>query len=537
MKVMMKAGRGDTGPPGHHRVHPVRPLPQLLLSVPELADVSLPPEVLTPRSRSRSPSPSRSPRHDSSRRDTFKRAQTYSTFEASKRGWAGLVESRVLRKMVSVKRIYGEKPGLLESELGPRATVAQWARLNRSRPWWRRMVHPNSVERRAIDAMTGFLVVLSVAQVPLQVVLSWWPYLRLSATGVAIFNLAVQTWFAAELVLNLRTGYITRNGTLVMDGWATFRKHVFSGWLLLDVLGVMPVERVGVALVARLPRPAGMAAHVSWRERAMRRTSLIADRVGRFAMRAARGELLRARAANAPPARFAWSALSYRYRWPFSGDIPPTLLAALQQELQALSLVHAKRKADELRRTVSRVDLAGLCHAVSRHARLDELGIQIGREAGALARVVSRHARIDEAGEAGLTLLGSIGRRVASVPARLSELITPPGAPPSCASSRTPQPPHDDLRAAQRARFGGDARARVREWCWLDIYDNPPHTPSASSPAPRAPAPDKGGAERRGDGHGVGPKELALLDGAARADGGDDRATMRSTPRTRRRAC
>ncbi|KAG8458358.1 hypothetical protein KFE25_011742 [Diacronema lutheri] len=34
------------------------------------------------------------------------------------------------------------------------------------------------------------------------------------------------------------------------------------------------------------------------------------------------------------------------YRWPFSGDIPPTLLAALQQELQALSLVHAKRKAD-----------------------------------------------------------------------------------------------------------------------------------------------------------------------------------------------
>jgi len=206
MKVMMKAGRGDTGPPGHHRVHPVRPLPQLLLSVPELADVSLPPEVLTPRSRSRSPSPSRSPRHDSSRRDTFKRAQTYSTFEASKRGWAGLVESRVLRKMVSVKRIYGEKPGLLESELGPRATVAQWARLNRSRPWWRRMVHPNSVERRAIDAMTGFLVVLSVAQVPLQVVLSWWPYLRLSATGVAIFNLAVQTWFAAELVLNLRTG-------------------------------------------------------------------------------------------------------------------------------------------------------------------------------------------------------------------------------------------------------------------------------------------------------------------------------------------
>ena len=192
---------------------------------------------------------------------------------------------------------------------------------------------------------------------------------------------------------------------------------------------------------------------------------------------------------------------------------------------------------EELRRTVSRVDLAGLCHAVSRHARLDELGIQIGREAGALARVVSRHARIDEAGEAGLTLLGSIGRRVASVPARLSELITPPGAPPSCASSRTPQPPHDDLRAAQRARFGGDARARVREWCWLDIYDNPPHTPSASSPAPRAPAPDKGGAERRGDGHGVGPKELALLDGAARADGGDDRATMRSTPRTRRRAC
>lgn len=189
--------RQQSTTPLHHR-----PLPQLLLDVPELAVVRLPSEL----TRSPSRSPSRSPRPDFNRRDTFKRAATYSTFEASKRGWAQIVEHHILRKPVRVTALFGEKPGLLESELGPHATVARWARLNRARPWPLRLLHPNSVERRAIDATTSLLVTLSVLQVPLQAIFAWWPYLRLSATGFAAFNFAMRAWFVIELFLNLRTG-------------------------------------------------------------------------------------------------------------------------------------------------------------------------------------------------------------------------------------------------------------------------------------------------------------------------------------------
>ncbi|KAJ1625778.1 hypothetical protein T492DRAFT_1037181 [Pavlovales sp. CCMP2436] len=313
---------------------------------------------LLPEARGSSPGSSpRGPRSPApspvlaSRRNPFRRAATYSSLVQ-----AELVQARVLRRPTRVRRIDGEQPGLLESQLGPHATEATWAVLNRRRVWWRRLVHPNSQFRRAWDALTSVVVVLSVAQVPLQAVLSWWPYVQLGATGFALFSLVMRVWFLAELVLNLRTGYITKGGTLVMDERKIFRKHVLSGWLLLDFLGVMPVEHLLAPFAALLPKPAGMVQKLNWRDRLMTRLSLVADQLGRVGMRVARGKFGRA---DPQSSKFAWSALSYRCE---RGTVDTLLSYCVWHETSYEMVVNVWRLSRDLQvtRLLKRAQRAGL---------------------------------------------------------------------------------------------------------------------------------------------------------------------------------
>lgn len=236
-----------------------------------------------------------------------KRAMTLTTVFDLKRvlkksAW----QEHMLRRPLRVKRVAGETSDLPESELGPRASLAKWARRNHMRPWWARTIHPNSYERRLWDALTGLWVLLSVAQVPLHFLCSWWPYLRLSPSGLDALNLAMRVWFACEIVLNLRTGYVTPSGTLVMDGLTIARKHLLSGWLLLDLLGVINLE--ALLPVAKPPlEPPRKAGLVGWAQRAWRGAS----RVARFASRVVRGKWRREEH-NSMADAWAWSALAYR---------------------------------------------------------------------------------------------------------------------------------------------------------------------------------------------------------------------------------
>lgn len=226
-----------------------------------------------------------------------RRAVTFTSFEPLRqRPW----RDRILRPRLRVRRVLGESASLPAAELGPGASEAKWARLNRQRPWWARMVHPNAFARRLWDALTSLFVLLQVCQVPL---FSWWPCLRLSAEALAALNGLMRVWFALELLLNLRTGCVTPDGTLIMDVRTSLKRRLLSGWLLVDLLGVLPHG----TLVPRADEPArryaGGLAGVG------QRVVRVSARVARFAARLARGKLRRPeQLADA----WAVSALAYR---------------------------------------------------------------------------------------------------------------------------------------------------------------------------------------------------------------------------------
>lgn len=231
-----------------------------------------------------------------------RRAMTFATFEPLKLNpkW----KERMLRPRLDVRRVFGESD-LPSSELGPRASAAKWARLNRARPWWARMVHPNSFERRLWDAVTSVFVLLQVAQVPLQLMFSWWPYLSLSADTLAFLNKLMRLWFAAELVLNLRTGCVTTDGTLIMDARTSLRRRLLSGWLLVDLLGVMNPHDSLVPPHAEAPTRQSAGGLAGLGQRIWR----VSARVVRFSSRVVQGKLLRRdQMADA----WAVSALAYR---------------------------------------------------------------------------------------------------------------------------------------------------------------------------------------------------------------------------------
>ena len=456
-------------------------------------DVFMPPEL-----QPRQPRPLR------------RRAKTLGAFELPKRlRW----RDRVLRPRLPVRQVFGERPDLPELELGPRAHEAKWARLNRARPWWARMVHPNSFERRLWDAITSIFVLLSVAQVPLQMMISWWPHLHLSAHTLAALNGLMRAWFAAELVLNLRTGCVTPNGTLIMDARTSLMRRLLSGWLLVDLLGVLPHDATWWTAEEPVARYAGGL--VGWGQR----ISDGAARVARFAGRLARGRLGRTQVQDA----WEMSALAYRCKrgtadtalsycewhesaleqwlsiwrlchqfhvpsilqyahaigwfWQtfhllaFLGCWADRLLklvyltkwAKLRRLLHLAQLWRIGRKWLAVRRARTREALLcvqdSLVRSLSRTAGLDALEAEGLRsslsrgELGSIYRVISSHA----SRHAGLDALAlrELGARVASVPSRLSEMI-----PPSPIAERL----FNELRAHQLRR------ACAREAAWLESH-------------------------------------------------------------------
>ena len=59
--------------------------------------------------------------------------------------------------------------------------------------------------------------------------------------GVAIFELMIDYLFMVDLVLNFRTGYIDRNGIVVLDGRRVFL-HYLRTWFLLDFVSSAPLD-------------------------------------------------------------------------------------------------------------------------------------------------------------------------------------------------------------------------------------------------------------------------------------------------------
>jgi hypothetical protein len=79
-------------------------------------------------------------------------------------------------------------------------------------PWHKKVIHPNKPFRRIFDVMTVGWVLYLVFFIPLEIGFSWFV---VSPRQKVLHNF-LDVWFAVDLILNFRTGYIC-HGTIIMD--------------------------------------------------------------------------------------------------------------------------------------------------------------------------------------------------------------------------------------------------------------------------------------------------------------------------------
>jgi hypothetical protein len=75
-----------------------------------------------------------------------------------------------------------------------------------------RVLHPNGKFRSIFDFFTVFWVLVLVYMIPFQIGFDWYKLTWLEKMMMNILDV----WFAIDIVLNFRTGYI-HHGTIIMD--------------------------------------------------------------------------------------------------------------------------------------------------------------------------------------------------------------------------------------------------------------------------------------------------------------------------------
>jgi len=79
------------------------------------------------------------------------------------------------------------------------------------------VLHPNGLIRRIFDFITVIWVLLLVFFIPFLIGFDWY----VEPKGLAIFLSLLDVWFAIDIVLNFRTGYI-HHGTVIMTAQKIF---------------------------------------------------------------------------------------------------------------------------------------------------------------------------------------------------------------------------------------------------------------------------------------------------------------------------
>jgi hypothetical protein len=120
-----------------------------------------------------------------------------------------LANSSLLKLRGKIDVLFEDKgPGI--PVLGPAPT----------RLWLLRIIHPNTLFRRTWDVCTALFVLYLTWSVPFGVGFTWYH----TPTWVTYFQYLMDAWFAVDILLNFRTGYI-KNGIIVMDGRKITRYH------------------------------------------------------------------------------------------------------------------------------------------------------------------------------------------------------------------------------------------------------------------------------------------------------------------------
>ncbi|KAL3805148.1 hypothetical protein HJC23_003376 [Cyclotella cryptica] len=105
---------------------------------------------------------------------------------------------------------------------------------------WRflRIIHPYDRSRRLFDLATVLWVLILVFFIPIEIGFDWFD----PPSWQKIMYATLDFWFAIDIILNFRTGYINR-GTVVMDPKKISRNYL-STWFLIDAIGTFPFERL-----------------------------------------------------------------------------------------------------------------------------------------------------------------------------------------------------------------------------------------------------------------------------------------------------
>ena len=83
---------------------------------------------------------------------------------------------------------------------------------NHKRPFYLKVLHPNGRFRRVFDIATVIWVLILVFMIPFEIGFSWYEV----SSGQKIFLNLLDFWFAVDIILNFRTGYI-HHGTIIMN--------------------------------------------------------------------------------------------------------------------------------------------------------------------------------------------------------------------------------------------------------------------------------------------------------------------------------
>jgi CRP-like cAMP-binding protein len=100
------------------------------------------------------------------------------------------------------------------------------------------IIHPYDRFRRMFDVTTVVWVLLLVFFIPMEIGFDWYE----TVTWQKVLFTALDIWFALDIMLNFRTGYIN-HGTVVMDS-KKIASHYLSTWFLVDLLGTLPFEQL-----------------------------------------------------------------------------------------------------------------------------------------------------------------------------------------------------------------------------------------------------------------------------------------------------
>lgn len=100
------------------------------------------------------------------------------------------------------------------------------------------ILHPQSTFRKQWDGITAVMVIFLCWYVPFQVTFPWW----YAGSAMSIISFLMDLWFAIDLVLNFKTGYIA-HGFIVMDP-VKIREHYLHGWFVIDFIGTIPFELI-----------------------------------------------------------------------------------------------------------------------------------------------------------------------------------------------------------------------------------------------------------------------------------------------------